>query len=168
MPFQKMVNAMKKKSGSSKLLVVGLDNAGKTSVLNVLFGVKNIASPTFGYKIHALRHKNSNLTIVDIGGQSSFKRYWPNHFEHADGVLFVFDCSDGRDFSGYLQSVLELDVPVCIMANKTDLNPLFAADQLSISVSYARSTRLFKTSVLDEQSIACGFEWLLDRVNHSA
>lgn len=156
---------MKKKSGSLKFLVLGLDNAGKTTVLNALFGIKSPVSPTFGYRIHALRHRNSNLTIVDIGGQSSFRRYWPNHFENADGVFFVFDCSDNRDFSGYLQSALELDVPMCIMANKTDLNPLFTADQLSIPVKNAKNIRLFRTSILDEQSIVCGLEWLLDRTN---
>lgn len=162
-----MVNAMKKKSGSLKLLVVGLDNAGKTTILGTLFGAQDLVAPTFGYRIHALRYKGSSLVIVDIGGQSSFKRYWPNHFESADGVLFVFDCSDNRDFSEYLQSVLEMGVPVCIMANKTDLNPSFSADQVRVPASHASDIKLFETSVLDAQSIARGFEWLLSRVGGS-
>lgn len=163
MSFQKMVNAMKRRSGSWKILLVGLDNAGKTTILNALLGTECMVPPTFGYRIHALELGSRVLTIVDIGGQTSFKRYWPSHFESIDGVLFVFDCSDNRDFSEYLQSVLELSVPVCIMANKIDLNPLFAGDS-PVPEGSVPDIKLFRTSALDKQSVMCGFQWLLEQI----
>lgn len=155
---------MKKRSESWKILVMGPDNAGKTTILGILLGKEGIASPTFGYRIHALGLGGRVLTIVDIGGQTSFRRYWPSHFESVDGVLFVFDCSDSRDFSSYLESVVELNVPVCVMANKTDLNPQFVCDY-PVRKCSSESIRLFGTSILDRQSIVCGFQWLLEKVS---
>jgi GTPase SAR1 family protein len=82
----------------------------------------NSWAPTFGYKSHFLIYKSKNLTILDIGGQSCFNKYHSNYFECTDGIIFVIDCSDSRDFTPFLNDILKLKIPICVLINKIDLN----------------------------------------------
>lgn len=54
------------------LLLTGLDNAGKTSVLNCLIGKPDIVTPTFGFSSADVKLADCQLHIYDLGtGQSS-------------------------------------------------------------------------------------------------
>ncbi|ELA41701.1 small GTP-binding protein domain protein [Vittaforma corneae ATCC 50505] len=94
MTFQKIVDYIKKKQKNLKILVMGLDNAGKTAIINSYFKLRLDSAPTFGYKIHSILYKDYKLNIVDIGGQYCFREYWSNYFERTDGILFIIDCTD--------------------------------------------------------------------------
>jgi len=162
MTFLKMVEFIRKKSKVRRIIVMGLDNAGKSSVLNAIFHFDTTVSPTFGYRIYNSNHNNNELVIMDIGGQTSFQDHWSNYFEKVDGVLFIFDCSDNRDFSSYLKPLLRLDVPVAIASNKTDLNcNVSAENRIKLCVEPENRVKLFETSIFDVKSIEKVFDWLL-------
>jgi ADP-ribosylation factor-like protein 2 len=73
----------------------GLDNAGKTTILKRYIGEDiNTISPTLGFNIKTLEHKETKLNIWDVGGQKSLRSYWRNYFESTDGVIWVVDSSD--------------------------------------------------------------------------
>ncbi|ELQ74830.1 GTP-binding ADP-ribosylation factor-like protein ARL2 [Trachipleistophora hominis] len=124
MSFNLLVKQIKKKSNDLKFIVVGLDNSGKTTIINNILRIDAISSPTFGYTIYKNLYKNTNLTLFDIGGQEALRKYWSNFYEDADGVIFVFDLFDTRDFVGEFNRVRETlaDYPVLIYGNKIDLD----------------------------------------------
>lgn len=172
MAFQKMVKYIKRKQNSSKILFMGLDNAGKTTILNMLFKLGSECAPTFGYKIHSVEYKNSKnlknsfLSILDIGGQSCFKSFWNSYFESTDGIVFIVDCTDKRSFCPYLNDLLELKVPICVMINKTDINPGFITEfKINEKLINSENVKCFATSAYCYEKLDEGMQWLMDRID---
>ncbi|CEQ40555.1 SPOSA6832_02172 [Sporobolomyces salmonicolor] len=100
-----------------RVLMLGLDNAGKTTICKALLAEDvNAVSPTLGFNIRTIIHQGYTLNVCeytpspsctapraltsrdsltgDIGGQTSLRPYWRNYFEHTDAVVWVVDSSD--------------------------------------------------------------------------
>lgn len=77
------------------LILIGLDNAGKTKTVNNLVGDNDEKIlPTVGFKAVNLIHKDTPVTIYDLGGGPEFRQIWPQYFSEIHGVIFVMDSSD--------------------------------------------------------------------------
>ena len=78
-----------------KILFLGLDNAGKTTVVKKFNGEDiDTISPTLGFNIQTLEYRSYKLNIWDVGGQTSLRSYWRNYFEQTDGIIWVVDSAD--------------------------------------------------------------------------
>jgi len=93
-------------------LVLGLDNAGKTTILKALAN-EDITQiqPTKGFNIKNLSHEGFKLNVWDVGGQISLRPYWPNYFEYRDALVYVIDSSDPKrlqESGAELQKLLEV------------------------------------------------------------
>ena len=126
----------------AKILMVGLDAAGKTTTLYKLKLGENVTTiPTIGFNVEGIQSpsQNLNLTVWDIGGQDKIRPLWRHYFMGSGAVIFVVDSNDrlrileARD---ELLKVLESDEimlstgggkktggkpSVLILANKQDL-----------------------------------------------
>lgn len=77
------------------LILIGLDNAGKTQTVNNLAGEKDDkVLPTVGFKAVNLIHKDTPVTIYDLGGGPHFRQIWSQYYSEVHGVIFVIDSSD--------------------------------------------------------------------------
>ncbi|XP_047107049.1 ADP-ribosylation factor-like protein 13B isoform X2 [Schistocerca piceifrons] len=118
------------------LILVGLDNAGKTTVVKRLTGepVKTVL-PTVGFSSASLKYKGYNVKIYDLGGGRQIRGIWPKYFMDAHGVIFVVDASDiarleecKLAFEGLLSHEKLTGKPVllwlmnCIISNYQNLN----------------------------------------------
>uniref|UniRef100_A0A2K6JQL2 ADP-ribosylation factor-like protein 2 n=1 Tax=Rhinopithecus bieti TaxID=61621 RepID=A0A2K6JQL2_RHIBE len=120
---------MKQKERELRLLMLGLDNAGKTTILKKFNGEDiDTISPTLGFNIKTLEHRGFKLNIWDVGGQRSLRSYWRNYFESTDGLIWVVDSADHQrmqDCQRELQSLLVeeclVGATLLIFANKQDL-----------------------------------------------
>uniref|UniRef100_A0A9J2P823 ADP-ribosylation factor-like protein 3 n=1 Tax=Ascaris lumbricoides TaxID=6252 RepID=A0A9J2P823_ASCLU len=122
-----------------RILLLGLDNAGKTTIL------KNLASediahitPTQGFNIKSVVSDDVKLNVWDIGGQRKIRPYWKNYFENTDVLIYVIDSSDRKRFDETGLELLELleeeklkSVPVLIYANKQDLVTAAKASEIA-------------------------------------
>ena len=60
-----------------RILMLGLDGAGKTTILYKLKLGDNITTiPTIGFNVETLEYKNINFTVWDVGGQDKIRRLW--------------------------------------------------------------------------------------------
>jgi ADP-ribosylation factor-like protein 3 len=89
-----LLRKLKRTEKEARLLVLGLDNAGKTTILKKL-SEEDIESimPTQGFNIKSLSHDGFKLNVWDIGGQKAIRPYWKNYYEHTDALVccsFVF------------------------------------------------------------------------------
>ncbi len=95
MGLLKIIRKLKRKNREMRLLVLGLDNAGKTTLLKRLKGEDTAeVSPTLGFNIETLAHGPFQLTFWDVGGQKSLRAFWRNYFEETDGLVWVVDSAD--------------------------------------------------------------------------
>uniref|UniRef100_A0A8C8FAD6 ADP-ribosylation factor-like protein 3 n=1 Tax=Oncorhynchus tshawytscha TaxID=74940 RepID=A0A8C8FAD6_ONCTS len=122
-----------------RLLLLGLDNAGKTTLLKQLASedVSHI-TPTQGFNIKSMQSQGFKLNVWDIGGQRKIRPYWRNYFENTDVLIYVIDSSDRKRFEETGQELAELMeeeklsmVPLLIFANKQDLMTAAPASELA-------------------------------------
>ena len=113
----------------ARLCMVGLDAAGKTTILYKLkLGEVVTTIPTIGFNVEAIEYGNLTLTVWDIGGQDKIRPLWRHYYSDTQGVIFVVDSNDrdrlqqARDELHGLLDQFELrDAVVLIYANKQDL-----------------------------------------------
>uniref|UniRef100_A0A3B3YSY6 ADP-ribosylation factor-like protein 3 n=1 Tax=Poecilia mexicana TaxID=48701 RepID=A0A3B3YSY6_9TELE len=126
-----------------RLLLLGLDNAGKTTLLKQL-AAEDIShiTPTQGFNIKSVQSSGFKLNVWDIGGQRKIRPYWRNYFENTDVLIYVIDSSDRKRFeetSLELAELLEEEklaaVPLLVFANKQDLMTASPASELAESLN---------------------------------
>jgi len=127
-----------------RLLVLGLDNAGKSTVVKLFRGERDVhgASPTVGFDIHSLEHLGYRLNIWDIGGQDSIRAYWRNYFEQTDGLIWVVDSADidrldlcRAELTTLLTEERLAGASLLVLANKQDLDGALSAEGLAEQLS---------------------------------
>jgi ADP-ribosylation factor-like protein 3 len=90
-----LLRKLKKNDKEAKILVLGLDNAGKTTLLKLLSNEDpNITEPTQGFNVKSIVRESFKLNVWDIGGQAEIRKYWENYYDNVDGLIFVVDSSD--------------------------------------------------------------------------
>lgn len=74
-----------------RILLLGLDNAGKTTLLKKLASedISHI-TPTQGFNIKSVQTEGIKLNVWDIGGQRKLRPYWRNYFANTDVLVRFF------------------------------------------------------------------------------
>ncbi|KAI0260502.1 GTP-binding protein [Gloeopeniophorella convolvens] len=124
-----IIRKNRRKEREMRLLFLGLDNAGKTTILKKLNGEDiTTVSPTLGFNIKTFVHGRYTLNIWDVGGQRTLRPYWRNYFEQTDGLVWVVDSGDRlrmNDCKEELHSLLLEDrlagASLLVFANKQDI-----------------------------------------------
>ena len=172
-----LLRKLKKTDNEARILVLGLDNSGKTTILKKLSeeDITHIM-PTQGFNIKSLAHGDFKLNVWDIGGQKSIRPYWRNYFDQTDALIYVIDSADRRrmeETGVELGQLLEEEklaaIPVLIFANKQDLMNALPPDEiaegLSLSSIRDRSYWIQGCSAKDGSNLQDGMEWLVEQVN---
>merc|ERR1712134_254603 len=128
-----------------RILILGLDGAGKTTILYRLqVGEVVTTIPTIGFNVETVTYKNLKFQVWDLGGQTSIRPYWRCYFSNTDAIIYVVDSCD-RDRMGIskqeLVSMLEEEELrnsiLLVFANKQDmeqaLTPAEVATELGLS-----------------------------------
>mmetsp|Transcript_58165 Transcript_58165/g.52389 ORF Transcript_58165/g.52389 Transcript_58165/m.52389 type:complete len:187 (-) Transcript_58165:87-647(-) len=133
-----ILRKIKRKEKEMRILMLGLDNAGKTTVVKKFNGedISKIA-PTLGFTIKTLEYLGYKLNIWDVGGQETIRSYWKNYYESTDGVIWVIDSADKRRLElckKALQALLCEErlagATLLIFANKQDLKGALNREQI--------------------------------------
>ncbi|CAF1092340.1 unnamed protein product [Brachionus calyciflorus] len=155
-----------------RILLLGLDNAGKTTLLKSLASedVSHI-TPTQGFNIKSVQSEGFKLNVWDIGGQRKIRPYWRNYFENTDVLIYVIDSADrkrfdetGEELSELLAEEKLMGVPVLIFANKQDLmNSARAseiAEGLNLHTIRDRPWNIQACSALNGEGVKDGLNWI--------
>uniref|UniRef100_A0A8D0HG76 ARF like GTPase 9 n=1 Tax=Sphenodon punctatus TaxID=8508 RepID=A0A8D0HG76_SPHPU len=116
------------KPQSKQILVLGLDGAGKTSVLHSLATnqVKRSAAPTEGFNAVCVNTEETKMEFLEIGGSESLRSYWKMYFPRVLVLIYVVDSADHDRLpvaKELLHRLIRNDstLPVVVLANKQDL-----------------------------------------------
>jgi len=168
----------KKNEKEARILVLGLDNSGKTTILKKLSeeDISHIM-PTQGFNIKSLVHDGFKLNVWDIGGQKTIRPYWSNYFDSSDSLIYVIDSSDrrrleesGSELNELLQEDKLANIPLLIFANKQDLIQALPAEEISESLSLHnirdRTWTIQACSAKEGEGLQEGLEWLVQNINY--
>ncbi|XP_067907785.1 ADP-ribosylation factor 4 [Heterodontus francisci] len=161
-----------------RILMVGLDAAGKTTILYKLkLGEIVTTIPTIGFNVETVEYKNVSFTVWDVGGQDKIRPLWRHYFQNTQGLIFVVDSNDReriQEASEELRKMLEedelRDAILLVFANKQDLpNALTnseVTDKLGLQnlhkVWYVQAACATQGSGLYE-----GLDWLTNELSRS-
>merc|ERR1711981_41211 len=142
MGLMSILKKLKQEEKELRILMLGLDNAGKTTILKKFMNEDtSTISPTLGFNIQTVEHRGFKLNIWDVGGQKSLRSYWRNYFEATDGLIWVVDSADRRrledcrkELQGLLQEERLLGATLLVFANKQDLQGALTDNEIKIAL----------------------------------
>lgn len=159
-----------------RLLMLGLDAAGKTTILYQLKMGETVKTiPTIGFNVEVLDYKGLHFTVWDVGGQDKLIALWKHYFAHTDGLIFVVDSCDTervdkaeRELKKMLAEEEMKDCIVLIMANKQDIPGALTAtqvtEQLGMSQLKGRKWLVQGTSATTGQGLKEGLDWMAEAI----
>ncbi|CAD8101205.1 unnamed protein product [Paramecium sonneborni] len=153
-----------------RILMVGLDAAGKTTILYKLkLGEVVNSVPTIGFNVEKVEYKNINFTVWDIGGQDKLRLLWRHYFTGSKGIIFVIDSSDKERINIAKEELMRLmsdeelrDASLLILANKFDISQ-FSVDELISKLelqSLRREWFVQTTCAITGDGLYQGLDWL--------
>ncbi|KAG6918498.1 ADP-ribosylation factor-like protein 2 [Tephrocybe rancida] len=171
-----IIRKNRQKEREMRILFLGLDNAGKTTILKKLNGedIQSI-SPTLGFNIKTFAHGKYTLNIWDVGGQRTLRPYWRNYFEQTDALVWVVDSSDRmrmEDCKHELHALLTEDrlagASLLVFANKQDLHGSLSAAEieqaLDLGVITTHHWTIWSCSAVTGANIVEGLDWVVGDV----
>lgn len=189
MGLMTILRKVKESEKEMRILILGLDNAGKTTIVKKLKGEDvHTVSPTLGFDINTLNFNEFKLNLWDVGGQQTIRAYWRNYFEQTDGIIWVVDSADAlrmADCRIELENLLMEErlagASLLVLANKQDItDALTTADivqKLSLNsvVGRKRHWRVFACSAYSDISsdgdkndiddvLTQSLQWLVDDI----
>ncbi|EAS03157.1 ADP-ribosylation factor(Arf)/Arf-like (Arl) small GTPase family protein (macronuclear) [Tetrahymena thermophila SB210] len=181
--FKNMLGYLGLYKKNGKILFLGLDNAGKTTLLRRLKDGRLVQhDPTLGSHTEELVLGNIRFKAFDLGGHEAVRKTWKNYFASIDGIVYLVDSSDRArfeesriEFNKIIQTKELEKVPIVILGNKIDIQGAASEDELRINFGLANTSQigiekiseidgrpieLFMCSVSKKIGYADGFQWL--------
>jgi len=175
-----LLRNLKKDDQELRILMLGLDNSGKTTALKKLAGEDiNSITPTQGFNIKAVQQEGFKLNVWDIGGQKHIRPYWKNYYANTDAVIYMVDSADNRrvdeaaeELEGLLGEEELSGVPCLVFANKQDLLNAATAGDLMTSLELSnfkdRWVHIQACSAKTGDGLEDGIKLLMEKTAKSA
>ena len=155
----------------ARIVMVGLDAAGKTTVLYKL-KLNDVVTtiPTIGFNVEKVEYKNLRMTIWDIGGQDRLRPLWRHYYENTNGVIFVVDSCDETRMKIAASEVEKMmsepclrDAKLCVFANKQDMPNALSASEVANGLNLRNLKQRWwvqGTSATTGAGLYEGLDWL--------
>ncbi|KAI0069242.1 ARF/SAR [Artomyces pyxidatus] len=171
-----IIRKNRQKEKEMRVLFLGLDNAGKTTILKKL-NDEDITSisPTLGFNIKTFVHGRYTLNVWDVGGQRTLRPYWRNYFEQTDALVWVVDSGDRmrmRDCKEELHSLLLEDrlagASLLVFANKQDILGSMTDSEIEQALDLpsikSHEWTIISCSAVTGKNLIEGLDWVVNSV----
>lgn len=126
-----------------KVIIVGLDNAGKTTILyQFLMNEVVHTSPTIGSNVEEVVWKNIHFLMWDIGGQESLRSSWNTYYTNSEFIILVIDSTDRERLPITKEELCKMlateelrKAALLVFANKQDIKGCMSAAEISQQLS---------------------------------
>ncbi|KAK0108709.1 hypothetical protein ONS96_002557 [Cadophora gregata f. sp. sojae] len=177
------------------ITMIGLQNAGKTSLLRVLavrepyspklspsadipkggeFTLDSI--PTVGFNMKRVQKGHVTLKCWDLGGQPRFRSMWERYCRGVNAIVFIVDSADTEALpvaKDELHLLLEKPVlegiPLLVLGNKSDLEEKLSVDELIEALDLKsishREVSCYGISAKEETNLDAVLQWLVARAS---
>ena len=178
--FDKLASWLGLKKKEANVLVVGLDNSGKTTILNKLKppdAQSHDIVPTIGFAVEKFKGKALAFTAFDMSGQGRYRNLWEHYYKECHGIIFVVDSSDklrmavAKDELEQLLENTEIKsrrIPVLFFANKMDmresLSSVKISSMLTLEAVQDKPWHICASNALSGEGLSEGVDWLTDQL----
>ncbi|OBZ89559.1 ADP-ribosylation factor-like protein 3 [Choanephora cucurbitarum] len=170
------------------VLIIGLDNAGKTTLLERIKAIYTGTSgldpdkiaPTVGLNIGKVNIKSSRINFWDLGGQKDLHSIWERYYSECHAIVFVVDSTDPirlEDCRDTFEKMITNDavegVPILMLANKQDVSGALKVEEVKevfnkIAMKLgARDSRVLSVSALEGHGVEDAIDWLVLRLQRN-
>jgi len=162
-----------------RILMVGLDAAGKTTILYKLkLGEIVTTIPTIGFNVETVEYKNISFTVWDVGGQDKIRPLWRHYYQNTQGLIFVVDSNDRERVSEAADELKKMlqedelrDAVVLVFANKQDLPNAMPVAELTTKLDLNNQRRnkwyVQSTCATTGDGLYEGLDWLSTSISKS-
>ena len=157
---------------SIELTVIGLQNAGKTMLVNAMAGVYDEETiSTVGFNLRQLKKGKVSLKIWDLGGHKLFRESWETYCRAADVMVFVVDSVDFANIDVARKELHQLvswpsleGIPLLVLGNKNDLEHALTEEQLitqlELSKVKGRKIAVYSISAKKRVNLEIAINWI--------
>lgn len=168
------------------ILIIGLDKAGKTTLLEKLKTLfadlpgleADKVLPTVGLNIARFEAYGFPLVLWDLGGQAGLRSIWEKYYGESHAVIFVVDATDRQrlaEAKSCLNKALEqrdlLGAPLLVLANKQDVPVCIAASDIAVELNIGslegRACNVQSASSISGDGLKAAVQWIVESVAKS-
>lgn len=174
---------MGQSSTKLSIVVCGLDNSGKTTLLNALKPESKrttAVNATIGYNVEMFQKGKVSFTAFDMGGARKFRDLWSSYYHNIDGIVFVIDSSETLRLCVVKDEIEEMlehpdvksrKIPLLIYGNKMDVAGAKSPAELvqildlySASKTGGRPFNIVASNAISGVGVEEGLSWLQDTI----
>lgn len=173
----------------AKILVVGLDNSGKSTLIHHMKVGNNKrardkdvfeATPTVGFHVEEFASHENNIKFVvyDMSGQGKYRSLWEHYYTDVQAIIYVFDSTDRLRLcvvKDELETLLEhreiksKKTPILLFANKMDvagsISMTECAQELQLHTIKDHPWHISTSNAISGAGVAEGVEWLCESIS---
>jgi len=159
-----------------EITLIGLQNSGKTTLLNVLAAgeFKEDSIPTVGFNMKKVVKGHVTIKAWDLGGQPRFRSMWERYCRGVNAILYVVDSADAERIPESKDELFELverpvlaGIPLLVLGNKNDLPEAISVeqliDQMDLKNIEGREVSCYSISAKESMNLEAVFKWLIAR-----
>lgn len=157
---------------SRTFLMLGLDAAGKTTLLYLLkLGEPTTTIPTIGFNLETLTYCGCTIHSWDLGGGCRIDQLWAFYYHQVTGIVYVVDANDRARFEDSYHELMRVlgqpalvNAPLAIVANKRDLSNAASAEAVAAALHCSelrRPWRIFTGCAQKGEGVFEPFDWLM-------
>lgn len=181
--FDKLGDLLSSKKKEAKVLCIGLDNSGKSTIINSIkandFQV-SVIQPTTGFNTEKVSIKGMLFTIFDMSGGTRYRNLWEHYFSEVDAVIFVVDVSDKMrvvvakeelDFMLAHDDFKPRNIPILLLANKVDLQGGASVGEIKCDLELdkirSKKWNIIGCNGKNGDGVETGFDWLIQAIREN-
>jgi GTP-binding protein SAR1 len=156
------------------ILMLGLDNSGKTTLTRLLLDDKlSVNEPTKHPQTNEVTIGNLTMKCFDMGGHAAARRLWKQYMNNIDAIIYLIDVSDSirlEESISELNKIINnenINVPILVFANKIDKNTQYLCNNINYIkdiLSKQNNMTLFNCSIVKRTGLSEGFKWLENKI----
>lgn len=178
--FSKLAEWLGMKKKEANLVVIGLDNSGKTTIINHLKSQETQSHdivPTIGFNVEKFQSRSLSFTAFDMSGQGRYRNLWEAYYKECHGIIFVLDSSDkirmsvAKDELNMLLQNPDIKgkrIPILFFANKMDsrdaLSGVKCSSMLELDTIRDKPWHICASNALTGEGLEEGINWLTDQL----
>ena len=174
--LSKILEFFTKSRNNFKIIILGMQNAGKTTILYRLsLGQLVKTTPTIGSNVEELQYNNVKFQAWDLGGQESTRSVWDVYYMNTDAIVYVIDSIDDEyyeesktQFHKMLNNPALKNATILIFANKQDLPGAKTVNKLIEDYEFDKIKshiwHIQSCSALKGEGLVTGIKWLSEQL----